>query len=110
MIEYQFPDRLLEADYIRHLPATEIYKYRDEVRERLNSLLRVAEDAAQGMQEHCCEICVEYGYGYKDLPDDWAYIDDITLPMGLVLLCDGCLGNWYVRFGSLPPLCRTIEL
>ena len=110
MIEYHLPKILLEADYIRHLPASEIYEYRDRIKHHLSVLLDIADDAAKGMEDHICYMCVEYGYGYKDIPDDWAYIDDITLPMGLVLLCDSCIGKWYARFGSVPPLCRAIEL
>jgi len=105
MIKYQLPDIREEGQYIRSLDPDHIARVRDDIKFHLQAVLSIMDDALEGQEEYTCSICEEFGYGYRDIPSDWAYIAD----NGNTLLCNNCLGSWYLRF-DLPELTRELEL
>jgi len=103
-MEYRLPDMREEGAYIRTLHPDAIARAKDKIKSKLEAVLKTMDDALAHQEEHMCSICSELDYGYKDIPNDWAYIAGTNR-----LLCNNCLGRWYERF-ELPELNKEIEL
>lgn len=103
-MKYSLPDIRDEGKYIQSLHPDAIYMARDKIKFHYESVLRIMDDALANQYESVCNICEDFGYGYKDIPDDWAYIAGTN-----TLLCNGCLGRWAERF-DLPELTRELEI
>lgn len=104
-MEYKLPDLKDEAAYIKSLHPDAIAEAREKLQEHINSVVRVMDDVLEHQHESTCHICGELGYGYKDIPEDWAYIAD----EGNTLLCNTCIGRWHERF-ELPELTRELSI
>lgn len=76
-----------------------------DMREQLNAEQHLIQQLLDGQVESVCSFCASTGYGYDDIPDDWAYV--VKWPN--TLLCNNCLGRFYEKL-DLPELTRELEL
>lgn len=107
-MDYQIPDFMDMAALMRDYHPDTIRAAMQNVKANLESITRIMDDTLDGLQEHVCNICEDFGYGYKDIPNDWAYFVEIINDKP-VLLCNNCLGDWHLRYG-LPEITREIEI
>jgi len=109
-MQYSLPDIRDEGAYIKSLHPDTIYYARDKIKHHYESVLRIMDDVLKNQWESECKICGTGDTGYKDIPEGWAYLADVSgTPYSSVLLCGGCIGRWYERF-DLPELSREMEL
>ena len=102
-MEYKLPDIRDEGAYIRSLHPDRIAKAKNDIQAHLDAVLNIMQDALDNQEEHVCGICEDFGYGYRGIPDDWAYMNNMVV-------CNNCLGRWFERFGELPELSKEIEI
>lgn len=94
-LQYKLPSREDEDLAIKKMHPDQVGKLRDEIKFRLEGLLRSCDDYFDNLIESHCDLCSKTGYGYFDLPNDWGWKSGTGY-----LLCDECIKRWTKRFGA----------
>lgn len=92
----------IRPDTIRNLHPDRLRAYK----EQLDAESKLIQKLLDGQEEHVCAMCQSFGYGYADIPEEWAYFDD----GGNTLICNNCMGLWPAAGLEFPPLSKEIEL
>lgn len=88
----------------------EVVAYRANAKIEAKVVMATADKVlASLVDEQTCQICEDWGWGYGEIPEDWAYIVNTNATLwSMLLVCNNCLGRWFERFGELPELTREL--
>ena len=102
-MDYSLPNVKDTYDALRQLRPDEVAKIRDDIKNKLETILRASDEVLEENIVSTCDICEKFGEGYNSLPHGWGWLKDGTL------MCNNCNGKWTSKWGS-PTVYREGEL